>query len=198
MDWGLYPGPNPLRRVKFYREVSPIKPLSVSELEKVLEAARAISDDPASPLQKAFYDLVLFALNTGLRKAELLGLRWRDIKDGEIIVRGKGDKMREVPLNRTAQVILARQPRRSEFVFFIPNYDRPGLFRRTTVLISKRTGIHFHFHLLRHSFASRLLRAGVDIVTISNLLGHGRVMTSLLYSHSDPEQKRKAVSSLDT
>jgi len=197
MDWGLYPGPNPLRKVKFFRESSPVKPLSEAELEKVLEAARAISDKPASPLQKAFYDLVQFALNTGLRKAELLGLRWHDIKDGEIVVRGKGDKIREVPLNQAAQAVLARQARRSEFVFYIPNRDRPGLFRRTTALISKRAGVPFHFHLLRHFFATALLEKGADLVTVSELLGHSSSMTSLLYTHTDPDRKRRAVELMD-
>jgi site-specific recombinase XerD len=67
-------------------------------------------------------------------------------------------------------------------------------------LLSKHWGApqrsHFHLHLLRHAFASKLLASGVDVVTISDILGHGASMTTLLYSHSSPAQKRKAVDTL--
>jgi site-specific recombinase XerD len=94
-----------------------------------------------------------------------------------------------VPLNKTARAILGRQVKRGEFVFDIPNRDRKDLFRRTVVQIAKRTGIDFGFHDLRHYFTTSLLEKGVDLVTIGLLLGHSKITTSLIYSHTDKEKK---------
>lgn len=193
IDWELYTKPNPVKKVKFYREESPIRPLSRAELEKVLAAARQIAADPQSPVQKLFPDLLVFGQNTGLRKSEILQLRWKDIQEGAVSISGKGDRRRTVPLNRLARDIIRKQPRRSEFVFEIPNRKQPDLFRRTVLQIRKRSGVEFHFHLLRHFFTTSLVERGADIVTIGALLGHSRATTSLIYSHSDAEKKKRAV-----
>ncbi|MDH5203312.1 MAG: tyrosine-type recombinase/integrase, partial [Nitrospirota bacterium] len=57
----------------------------------------------------------------------------------------------------------------------------------------KRTGIDFHFHLLRHYFTTSLVEKGVDFITISEILGHSKLTTSLIYSHTDKERKKRAV-----
>lgn len=64
---------------------------------------------------------MLLAINTGLRKSEILGLSWKDVKEGEIEVNGKGDRRRTAPLNKTAQEIIDRQQKRTDYVFDIPN-----------------------------------------------------------------------------
>ena len=160
-------------------------------------SCREIRKKPQSPVQKIFYDLVVFALNTGMRKAEILNLEWKNIKEDEATVRGKGDMRRTVPLNRAVQEVLNRQPKRSNYVFDIPNRNQGDLFRRTVNQIKKKTGIDFHFHLLRHSFTTSLLEKGVDFVTIGSLLGHSKITTSLIYSHTDREKKSKAVKLLE-
>lgn len=197
IDWELYGKPNPVKKIKFYREEGKVRPLSRADVEKVLEAAKKISSNAKSPLQEHFYDLVLFGLNTGLRKSEILELRWKDIKEDEIHVRRKGDRRRTVPLNQVALAIVSRQPRRTEYVFDIPNRKQPDLFRRTVAQIRKATGIGFHFHLLRHFFTTTLLEKGVDFVTIGAILGHSRMATSLIYSHTDNDKKSAAVRLLD-
>jgi len=196
IDWEVYNGPNPLKKVKFYKENSPVKGLTKKQLEKILHASKEISQKPKSPLQKLFYDLVVFSLNTGLRKSEVLNLKWRDIKEDEIIIEGKGDKLRSVPLNPRAKEIIAKQPNKNEYVFDIPNRNQQDLLRRTVNQIKKKTGIDFHFHLLRHYFTTSLLEKGVDFVTIGSLLGHSKITTSLIYSHTDKERKKRAVDSL--
>jgi integrase len=196
IDWEVIPGPNPLRKVKFAREGMKIRPLTEDEIGKILAAAKAISMKPETPIQRVIYDMLMLILNTGLRRSEALGLRWDDVRGVEIRVIGKGSKFRAVPLNAAALEVLRRQPRAGPYVFDLPNRASGSLMRRTMETIEKRTGVHSGLHLFRHAFATRLLAAGVDIVTISEILGHSRMSVSLLYSHSNPEQKRKAVDTL--
>jgi len=197
IDWEVYKGQNPLKKVKFYRENSVIKPLSHDEAKAVLEACRKVgARKRASGLQKAFADLVEFAFNTGMRKSEILNLQWKDIKNWEATVKGKGNRTRTVPLNAAARAIVERQRRQTPFVFPIENREQQDLFRRTVLQVRALTEIPFHFHLCRHYFATTLLERGVDIVTISSILGHSKMMTSLLYSHTDREKKKAAVEKL--
>jgi len=193
IDWEVISGPNPLRKVKFAREGAKIRPLTEDEIGKILEAAKAISAKPESPVQRVIYDLFVFVLNTGLRRSEALGLQWNDVRGADVHIIGKGSKLRAVPLNATALEVLHRQPRAGPYVFDVPNRTSGSLLRRTMEAIAKRTGVRAGLHLFRHAFATHLLAAGVDIVTISEILGHSRTMVSLLYSHSDPERKRRAV-----
>jgi len=193
IDWEIYQGNNPVKKVKFYRESSPIKVPSDRQMKKILKAAKEISDKPLSPLQKEFYDMVRLALNTGMRKSEILNLKWEDIRDGTVTVKGKGEKIREIPLNETALEIINKKPKLNEYVFDIPNRHQHDLLRRTVNQIKKKTDIDFHFHLLRHYFATKLVEKGVDFITISEILGHSKMTTSLIYSHTDKEKKKKAV-----
>jgi integrase len=197
IDWEAYQGSNPLKKVRFFKESPQIRSLPYPDLKRILEASREISKKPKSPVQKIFHDLVVFALNTGMRKSEILNLEWKDVKEDEAMVKGKGDRRRTVPLNGAALELLGRQPKRSSYVFDIPNRGQKDLFRRTVNQIKKRTGIDFHFHLLRHFFTTSLLEKGVDFVTIGSILGHSKITTSLIYSHTDREKQRKAVRLLE-
>ncbi|MBA7684825.1 Tyrosine recombinase XerC [subsurface metagenome] len=197
IDWEVYNKPNPLKKVRFFKRETPVQALSKEGMSKVLKAARIISDSPRSQVQRLFYDLVIFALNTGMRKSEILNLKWQDIKDDELSVKGKGDKRRTVPLNRAALEIIGSQPMRSEWVFDILNRHQPNVLWRAVERIRKMTGTDFHFHLLRHAFTTSLVERGVDFITIQELLGHSRLTMSLIYSHTDSERKKKAVEKLD-
>jgi len=192
-DWGFFRGDNPLRKIRFYREDRALRPLTDKEVKKILAAARDLGRKARSPAQRLFFDLARLALNTGMRKSEILNLRWADIQEGRAIVRGKGDKLRSVPLNSTARGIIQGQPRKTEYIFDIPNRHQHDLLRRTVDGIEKMTGIPFHFHLLRHRFASQLVARGVDLVTVARILGHSKLTTTLIYSHSSDEQAKRAV-----
>lgn len=199
IDWEVYEKANPVKKVRFYRENSHIEALTAKEMARVIQAVKEISEKPdfRSHIQKVFYDVVLLTLNTGMRKSEVLNLKWRDIKEREIEVRGKGNKRRIIPLNKTALKIIGRQPRKDEYIFYVPNRHQKDVLKGTVNQIKKRTGVNFHFHLLRHAFTTQLLEKGIDLVTIGELLGHSKISISLLYSHTDKERKRKAVDILE-
>jgi integrase len=197
VDWGMFDGPNPISRVKFYREGKKVRPLTEAEIRAILDAADALAARKhATPLQREAPAIFRLILNTGLRRSEALCLRWTDVGDDALTIRGKGGKVRSVPLNFQARAILAARAREGQFVFDVPGRTSPSLLRRITATISAKAGVPFHVHLLRHAFASRLLASGVDIVTIGDLLGHSAAMTTLLYSHSNPGLMRRAVDTL--
>lgn len=193
IDWEVYSKPNPLKKVRFFKPQRAVQGLSKKEIAKVLEAAKVISETPLSPIQVCFYDIVVLALNTGLRRSELLNLKWKDIKDDGLRIKGKGDKYRDVPLNSTAREIIMKQQRRGEFVFNVPNRNNATVLHNTTRKVSSIAGVDFHLHLCRHAFTTSLVERGVDFVTIGGILGHSTVTMSLIYAHTDKEKMRKAV-----
>lgn len=197
IDWEVYSKPNPLKKVRFFRVQSAVQGLSKEDLARVLEVAKAIQDAPLSKLQRIFYDLVVFGLNTGMRRSEVLNLTWKSVKDDTVEIMGKGDKKRTVPLNRMAKEIILKQPRREEFVFDVENRNNASLLHNTTRRLEKIAGVKFHYHLLRHFFCTSLMERGVDIVTIGAILGHSSTSISLIYAHTDEKRKKRAVSLLE-
>jgi len=197
IDWEAYNKPNPLKKIKFYKENPTINPLTEAQAKRIIYAAEEISREPHSSLQKSFHDICMLAVNTGLRKSEILNLKWKDFRGNEISVNGKGDKKRCIPLNLGAKAIIIKQPKKTEWVFDVPNRHQSSLFKRTVEQIKKRTGIDFHFHLLRHLFATKLIEKGIDFITISELLGHSKISTSLIYSHTNKDRKERAVKALE-
>jgi len=151
--------------------------------------------------------LVLLALNTGLRRGELFQLRWRDVqlKSRLLTVRGAGAKSgqtRHLPLNSEAARILEQwnppAPEAQSFVFTGADSSEPlNDVKKAWASLVKRAGISaFRFHDLRHTFASKLVMAGVDLNTVRELLGHGDIAMTLRYAHLAPEHKAAAVEKL--
>jgi integrase len=143
--------------------------------------------------------LVLLAMNTGLRRKELLTLQWSDIDlDGKMLtVResvAKSGKQRFVPLNIEALAALTQwgiQRGRTGAVFAIR--DAKTAWGR----VLDEAGIrNFRFHDLRHHFASKLVRAHVDLNTVRELLGHSDLTMTLRYSHLSPSGLAAAVEKL--
>lgn len=149
--------------------------------------------------------LVIMAINTGMREGEIFNLRWDthiDLKHGFILLDiTKNGERREIPINGTVRVTLQNVIRRLDipYVFFNPETAKP--YRRVqnsfkTAL--RKAGIKdFRFHDLRHTFASHLVMEGVDLTTVSRLLGHKDLTMTLRYAHLSPSHNAKAVDLLD-
>jgi integrase len=156
--------------------------------------------------------LVLLALNTGLRRGELFGLRWADVDmtRAMVTVRGEGAKnaqTRHVPLNAEAIDVVrnwrecAAAPSAGEtrvYVFAGAEGDRPlADMKKGWAPVVRAAAIgHFRFHDCRHHFASRLVQAGVDLNTVRELLGHSDMKMVLRYAHLAPENTAAAVAKL--
>jgi len=148
--------------------------------------------------------IVITALNSGMRKEEILSLRWDrniDLMHGFILLeKTKNGKRREIPINLTLRKTLQKLVRHlhSEYVFVDKKGKRFQGIRRAFKSALRRSGIKdFTFHDLRHTFASQLIMAGVDITTVKELLGHETLAMTLRYSHLAPSHKQKAVELLD-
>jgi integrase len=149
--------------------------------------------------------LVLLALNTGLRRGELFSLEWRDIDflHNRLTVRAaasKGAKIRHLPLNANARDVLKRwQKQTSDSGLVFPGKKGNRLDNISTAwrkLITDAEVEDFTFHDLRHDFATKTLKAGADIVTVSKLLGHSDLKMTLRYSHVTDETLTAAVERL--
>jgi integrase len=188
---------NPVREVKFLKEPKEKDRILTEEEEpRLLEAVR--TGHKAKHLEA----IILTALNTGMRKGEILNLKWSnvDFKNGVITVeKTKNDDIRKIPMNQKLTEILegVKKVSKSDYVF--SENGKPYLDVKTgwwTVL--EKAGIeNFTFHGLRHTFGSRLGMAGVDLRTIQELMGHKDIKMTMRYSHPTPEHKRKAVETLD-
>lgn len=182
---------NPVTCVKMMRDPErPMRVLSPQEQTKLLEVCR--------PHLK---DLILFALHTGMRKGEILGLRWSavDLEQGVITVGGgKTGRLRSIPVNAVCRTVLERRKSAGgEFVFEWQGkrFDRFDKTWRATVAAAQIPPIRFHD--LRHTFATRLVLAGEDLVTVGELLGHRSIQMTIRYSHPGPEHRRAAVEKLE-
>ncbi|MEO5359189.1 MAG: site-specific integrase [Nitrospirota bacterium] len=150
------------------------------------------------------YPIVITALNSGMRRGEILSLRWEniDLKHGFILLDiTKNGERREIPINNTLRETLQGIERRLDipFVFYSQNTGKPyQSVKKSFNTACRKSGIKdFHFHDLRHTFASHLVMAGVDITTVKELLGHKTLTMTLRYSHLAPAHKVKAVDILD-
>lgn len=150
---------------------------------------------------------VLFSC--GLRVSELVNMKLSDLylEDRVLLVRGKGNKERLVPVSNKAIADLKRwffdrnlmkiKPGEDDYVFL----NRRGAhLTRTMILImvkrqAEEAGIMKTIspHTFRHSFATALLQGGADLRSIQAMLGHEKIDTTLVYTHISNEQLRKAI-----
>lgn len=168
-----------------------LKPYSVEENNRTRyyspeEIARILA-----ACTEPFRSYVGLALNTGLRRAELVRLTWDDWERAANTIRvrlAKGGKPRSVPLNSTAVVILQRLERRAKGSSIFHHSD--GTPRTVSWAASawnracRRAGlVDAHLHDARHSFASHLVNKGVPIRVVQDLLGHSSIRLTERYSH---------------
>jgi integrase/recombinase XerD len=181
-----------LRSLKFRAGLPRI--LSTSEVEALLEQPDTIQ--PLGQRDKALLEL-MYA--TGLRVSELTGLQLHQVHldAGYIVVRGKGDRERLVPMSEWAaqslqeyleegRVKLLKKAHNS--MVFLNHHgrklSRQGVWK-TIKRYATQAGIQQNLtpHMLRHSFATHLLENGADLRSLQALLGHVDISTTQIYTH---------------
>jgi integrase len=188
IEWGKAEY-NPMSKIKLFKVPEKrIRYLEREEIEKLL----ANCCEHLKPI-------VTVALHTGMRKSEILGLKWHDIDIKRNIIHlydTKNGEKREVPMNAVVQktVMGVLKNPESQYVFCNKDSKPYGNVRKSFFTAMKKAGIiNFRFHDLRHTFASQLVMSGVDLNTVRELLGHKSIEMTLRYSHLSPDHKKRAV-----
>ena len=145
--------------------------------------------------------IILTLLNTGMRKSEVLGLKWdaMDFRRGLIQIAAqdaKSGKARSVPMSpalfKTLRDLHAGAS--SEHVFRNPETGKPFVeIKRSFGTACKNAKIRCRVHDLRHTFASWAVLTGCDLVTLMEILGHSSLAMVLRYAHPGEERRRRAV-----
>ncbi|MGR3219492.1 MAG: tyrosine-type recombinase/integrase [Candidatus Anammoxibacter sp.] len=148
--------------------------------------------------------IVITALNTGMRRSEILNLKWSqvDLKHGFVLLEDtKNGEPRQIPINTTLRESFLSLTRHIDdsYVFRDQKTNKPyQSVKKSFATACKRAKIQsFRFHDMRHTFASQLVMAGVSLAVVKELLGHKTLTMTLRYSHLAPGQKVNAVNLLD-
>jgi site-specific recombinase XerD len=129
-------------------------------------------------------DCFKFLCNTGLRVSEFVSLKPGNVANGFLRVVGKGRKNRSIPMNAVVREIYSRNPNFE----MIKRKNRQWIFRLCKELATKAKIPLFHPHSCRHYFANELFYNGVDMFTVSRLLGHSSTsVTESVYVHWSEE-----------
>jgi integrase len=163
--------------------------LSPTELKAVLQAA---PDWMRAPLATAAF--------TGMRRGEIMGLRWMDVDiQGRRVFlhETKNGTPRVVPLNDLAHGVLASLPEGQPADAVFPGVDRQKLSVYTERLFAKLGITDASFHSLRHTAASWLVMGGADLHAVGQLLGHKTPRMTQRYAHLSPTYMAGVVGKLD-
>jgi integrase len=177
--------------------------LEQAEIEKLLAACA----DSKNPYLSA---IVALALNTGMRKAEILGLAWERVDLAAdfglsaklTLYRTKSGKPRGVPLNQDAVdalvVVEPKPERRTGLVFKRSDGTEWGQIRTAFDGALTRAGIeNFRFHDLRHTFASHFMMRGGSLYDLKEILGHSDIKMTMRYAHLSPHHLHGSIAKVE-
>ncbi len=190
-------------------------PVSCVKREKENKRVKFFTDEDFGKIFDHLSDwvqpLVLLAKNTGLRRANIVNLKWSQVNLSQRVIVLEAEVMKNstslgLPLNDQAmQVIVAQKAKRIRpicqvYVFSKQNgepYTGWGVTRAFKRACRKAGTPDYRFHDLRHDFCSQLVQKGVDLYAVKELAGHSEISTTQRYAHLSPDRLRKAVEVLD-
>lgn len=200
--WGHRPrNSNPCEGIQKYPERKKERFLTHQELEKLDEILkREEALNLISPYSIAAIRMLMY---TGCRLGEILSLQWGDVflKEGYLHLKDSKTGEKTVPLNESAKAVLANlKPENGNPYVFIG--DKPvtcltTLKRAWTKIRGLANLKDVRIHDLRHTFASLAIKQGVDLYTVSKLLGHKNIATTTRYAHLEMNQLLKATNQVD-
>ena len=197
-----------------YISVNEFEKIKLPRIQKIKEDYLS-SDDVKLIIEQAvtalIKNVIVFAFNTGMRLSEIVFLEWASVNlNKKIITVGserfvtKSKKVRHIPMNETVyQLLLSIKPadkQNKKYVFgkTTSMHYTSDFFSKKFKEAFKKTEIKtdYCFHSLRHGFASRLAQLGVPIITISKLLGHSSISTTMIYSQVNLDDLRQGIEKL--
>lgn len=197
---------NPTEGIDFPKQ-SRMLPKTLSADEVMALIKTCLADKSGQGLRVYIMIELLYA--TGMRVSELVGLRRDHISRDRthLIVRGKGNKERMLPLNQTAQDALSFylakiQDQKAPWLFSSHSAaghltrQRFGQILKQIALKSGLDPMRISPHVLRHAYATHLLSGGVDLRSLQMLLGHADISTTQIYTHVDQDKLTQLVSTL--
>jgi len=191
VEWGFL-WETPCKGIKPLREPKGrVRFLTVDEAATLIEKAKA-----------HLKPVLIMALETGMRKAEILSLRWEDVDSANsslYVRKTKNGEPRHVPMSERLAAVLKKVPRRvGSSYLFATKKGRPFLDMRTAFENACFTAgiVNFRFHDLRHTAASHLAMAGVPLRAVGEILGHKTPSMTNRYAHLSQEHLKAAVDSL--
>lgn len=194
-DWQIEQGlrtDNPADKIPARKRLKKLpKALTRGQASKVWGAA-AWHDDLRV---RALVALMLFG---ALRVGEALALRWEDVGDDQLHVTGKGGHERTVAAHSVVWRSLDALPLQGRYV--LSGADEPISYDqayRWVKQVGEAAGVRLTPHVLRHTAATELVRAGVDIRTVQDVLGHSEMSTTAAYLRVSDERTRAAINALE-
>jgi len=186
INWAIkqnYLSENPIKNIHRPKlEQTKHRFLSREEIKKIIENSHDVG----------LTEYMTFAVYTGMRPSELKRLRWVDINwesDTIIVQKSKTGKARAIPIHPEIKMLNLKQ--NGEKVFDWTN------MRMRFKKLKELTGImDIDLYTFRHTFASQLIMAGADLVTVKNLMGHSRIETTMVYSHLSDQHAQNAITKL--
>ncbi|MDP0588281.1 MAG: tyrosine recombinase XerC [Candidatus Endonucleobacter bathymodioli] len=177
-------------------------PKSSKKLPSTLDADQVsalLNNTELAPLRIRDLAMIELLYSSGLRLSELIQLNLDSFADGlkQVMVLGKGNKERILPVGKKAQqaleqwlIVRVELVANNENAFFISRTGRRISARQTQNRIDqfareKGLPVHLHPHMLRHSFASHILESSGDLRAVQELLGHSDISTTQIYTHLD-------------
>ena len=188
---GKFEGKNPVKEVKFLQHRQYVfRVLTREEIKSLINAA-----------VEYLKPILILALNTAMRKGEILNLKWNDV-DFEnrflFIKETKSNVMRKIPMNDLVIKTLKSIETKSEFVF--TSIKTGGCFKavyNSFKTACQRAGINdCRFHDLRHTASTHMIQGGADVITVSRILGHSDIKMTLKYCHPSDDSRLRAVNLL--
>ena len=195
IEWGQAEE-NPVKRVKQAREDNS----RTRHLDKK-EEGDLLKEMEGRPI----YYVTFTAIHTGMRRSELLSLKWANVDFENRLVTveagySKNHEARSIPMSlRLTETLEEIRVDDLNAPVFLNSLGKPYReVKRAFNSAVKRAGIeNFVFHDLRHTFASRLVMAGVDLATVKELLGHKTIAITMRYAHLSSEHRRSAIAVFD-
>lgn len=207
VDWD-YSDINPVKKIKFFKEPpGRTRFLLQAEIDALLKACDEVNLK-ARNRSKHLKMMIIIALNTGMRKGELLNLKWDDIDFSNKMIKirtSKNGEERNISMNEDVKKVIDELSslRKKKNVLYIDDFvfskgGKPFLCIKnafqSALEIAKIS--NFHWHDLRHTCASHMAMKGIDLNTIRETLGHKSMAMTLRYSHLTNEHRKKALEGL--